>query len=242
MWSTRDILDCTLASLSAREAMLRAEQAVRGLDALREIELHPLLAGSLRATGLGVFAEQPYPVPPTRRARRSERERCDLVLTPGPDLHVRDEVDAAKTLDAAVGTLFGPIAPAISRPPGEIDPGDAFWLEIKTVGQFTYTQGVPGPNGAYGTELRAALSDLSKLEEDAMIRTGALLLVLFVAAPEVASHDAGVVASRALERGLPVASRIEGGFPILDRIGNRWCSVQVFEVRCTRWIERVSER
>jgi hypothetical protein len=241
VWSPRDVLDCTLAALQSREAALRTEQAVRGLDALREVELHPLIAEAFGAAGLGVFAEQPYPVPPSRRAKRSQRERCDLVLTPSPDLRIRDEVDMARTFDAGLGTLFEPLAPALARGTGQIDPEEAFWIEVKTVGQFTYTHGVPEPNGAYGAELRGALHDLTKLEEDAVIRSAALLLVLFAASPEVASHDGGVIAARALEKGLPLASRLEGGFPVLDRIGNRWCSVQVFEVRCTRWIERVSE-
>lgn len=69
------IADAMLDALRRREAELRDEQAVRGLDSLDEVELHPLLAEGLRGLGIGVLREQAYPHEWAFRSAPQERER-----------------------------------------------------------------------------------------------------------------------------------------------------------------------
>lgn len=99
-----DIHARIFAALKAHDAMLREEQAVRGLDGMDELAVQELLAAALSRDGFGVFREVPYPMAamasPAMLARRSaanargksSRERCDIVLTPAPHVGVRDEV------------------------------------------------------------------------------------------------------------------------------------------------------
>lgn len=105
-WSWSGLADALAAGLARAAAALELEQAVRGLDACREVELHPVLAAALRDAGYGVFPEQRFPRDRSQR-KRSVGARCDLVVTP----------DAGTPLDDA--TL-----------------GDALWIEVKVVAQF----------------------------------------------------------------------------------------------------------
>jgi hypothetical protein len=105
-WSWSALADALAAGLARAADAIELEQAVRGLDAYREVELHPVLAAVLRDAGYGVFAEQRFPRDRPQR-KRSVGARCDLVLTP----------DAGTPLDDA--TL-----------------GEALWIEVKVVAQF----------------------------------------------------------------------------------------------------------
>ncbi|HEX7009816.1 MAG TPA: hypothetical protein VF184_07535, partial [Phycisphaeraceae bacterium] len=80
-WSIADIADAVAAGLSAQARAEDLEQAVYGLDARDELELHPLIQQALRAAGYGVWPEQRYPGAWNHR-KRSLGQRCDLVLTP----------------------------------------------------------------------------------------------------------------------------------------------------------------
>jgi hypothetical protein len=105
-WSWSALADALAAGLARAADALELEQAVRGLDACGELELHPVLQAALRDAGYGVFAEQRFPRDRDQR-KRSAGARCDLVVTP----------DAATPLDDA----------ALA---------DALWIEVKVVAQF----------------------------------------------------------------------------------------------------------
>lgn len=226
MWRHEDIADAAAAALERRSAALREEQSPRGLDALAEVDLHPLLAAGLAQAGFGVHPEQPYPGEVERRARRAQRERCDLVLTPAPEIALLDPVAELRQIDAAAGTLFEPIAESMVPSDRGAHPADAFWLEIKVVGQFTFTSGIPGPNRAYASELVGGpVEDLVKLEWDRAVRHGGSLVVLFTADESTARHDLGLLLHRCLDRELPVQSPAMRTFAIPDLIGNAACTV-----------------
>jgi len=105
-WSWSALADALAAGLARAADAVELEQAVSGLDACSELELHPILQAALRDAGYGVFAEQRFPRDRTRR-KRSAGARCDLVVTP----------DAATPLDDAAL-------------------GEALWIEVKVVAQF----------------------------------------------------------------------------------------------------------
>lgn len=106
VWSWDALADALAAGLARAADAVELEQAVRGLDSCRELELHPVLGAALREAGLGVFHEQRFPRDRSQR-KRSAGARCDLVVTP----------DAASPLD-------------------DDSLGDALWIEVKVVAQF----------------------------------------------------------------------------------------------------------
>ncbi len=227
-------MDALGAELSARAAALDGEQAVRGLDALSEVEFHPLLAQAFVGMGLGVAREAVYPgqieLASRVRARRAERERCDLVLLPLPGASLRDPVRERIHRDEELGTLFGSLAPTPHE--DRIAPEDAFWLEIKVVAQFAYTNGWTGPNRAYASELTRALADLPKIARDPSIHRGGLLLIAFTRDRATAEHDLGVLRERAIERDEPMRPPVHVSFHIGDRIGNAACTLWLAPARC----------
>jgi hypothetical protein len=190
VWSLSSLQTQIEAALVEHEHALRAEQAVRGLDALDEDALQALLAHALRAAGLGVFRETPYPSatqasPLMQRARArglASRERCDLVLTPSPSIGVRDQVWPPPQHQRAVPTpqeqqlsLFASqeahARPSTSRArtdaasmPEQAPAEEACWLEVKLVHQFAIVDGFAGPNASYASELTSACTnDIRKL-------------------------------------------------------------------------------
>jgi len=222
MWNLHHLARVAGEGLEARARALDAEQGVEGLDARDELELHPLLASAFEREGFGVHREVAYPTEPRRRAFRSERPRCDLVLTPEPGQRPCDPAHEDRLREDARGTLFAP-AP---RPAALVEPAACLWLEVKAVGQFACVLGVPGPNGAYASELTGALAgDLRKLAADSAIGPAGLLLVLFTADERTARHDVELAISRALSRGVRVGFPGTFAFPIADRMGNGRCTV-----------------
>jgi len=225
VWDAQRLVEIVADGLADASRRSRLEQAVRGIDACSEVDLHPLLAASLEQAGFGVLREHPYPGDVARRRKRPERERCDLVLTAQCGLGVADPVAELLQKDRAAGTLFEHAAAEPDRA-GLTAPEDAFWMEVKAVGQFTYTQGVPGPNAAYSSELTGALTmDLAKLSREPAVRWGGLLLVMFTDEQRTAEHDLNVALHRALDKGVQMRPPRSAGFEIPDRIGNRWCEV-----------------
>jgi hypothetical protein len=224
------LVDIAAEGLQKRSGELEAEQAVYGLDALSEVQFHPLLAAAFRGAGFGVWPEQPLPGIVSNRPKRAERERCDLVLTESPLHPLVDPVAVLKESDAAAGTLFaGQMAPP--KPRG-VPPEEAYWLEVKLVEQFCFSAGVPGPNRSYSSELLSiAPRDIPKLAADTLVRFGGLMLILFTAGREVAEHDLGAMAHRCLDQGFPVAAPCWRGFAVPDRIGNTWCTISILPVR-----------
>lgn len=245
MWDWRRLAELVRDGLAAREQALREEQAVYGLDSLRETQMHPLLAETLAAGGFGVLREQPYPSAvgsPGARPRKSARDRCDLVLTPQPGMALADPMESHREQDWLRGkgerletpSLFAEMAAEEleqhSSPwrQNAVAPQDAAWIEVKVVAQFTFTQGVPGPNSAYSSELTGSLArDLAKLGDEPLVRSAAVLLVLFSQDERTAEHDVTMALHRCLDRGLRLRSPECIRFPILDRVGNAIASVVV---------------
>lgn len=230
MWSIESLARAAADGLQARNEHLDAEQAVYGLDAASEVELHAWVREGFAAAGYGVWPEIPFPGEPMLRPKRSERERCDVVLTPEPTFIPSDPVADLLDADAAAATLF---AGAHRLPDPRITPvEDAFWLEIKVVHQYAYVNGIPGPNTTYASELtRGPCRDITKLAADGRIFHAGLLLVHFTADEATADHDLRILTGRLLDRDLPVAAPLVEHVPIADRIGNRLCSTAVFRVR-----------
>jgi len=209
VWSIAEIADALEAALRAEADRNDHEQSVRGLDALDELSLHPLLAGGLSAAGHGVFGEQHYPTV-GRRQRDSEGERCDLVLTPGG----RDLNDPSRE-------------PTLFDPPDAVALDEAFWLEVKVVCQLT----PEGPNQRYASQLLSTVrEDVTKLSRNRGIRHSALLIILFAEDRSTAEHDLAAWLDRCLGRGLPVGSPSLRTFGITDRLGNGVCAVALYPV------------
>ncbi|HEY8379737.1 MAG TPA: hypothetical protein VIK91_24770 [Nannocystis sp.] len=206
-WRWDDLADALASGLRGAAAEVELEQAVRGLDALGELELHPLLRSALRARGYGVAAEVRFPRDCGLR-RRSEGARCDMVVTP-------DGRPLAEP-NGQLGLFTAPDAVALS---------DAAWIEVKVVAQY----GERGPNRAYAAALqRPVWKDIQKLAADPDIRHAAVLLVLFTADAEIAAHDLDAWSARASLQGLPLLPREQRPLPIGDRLGNRLCTVALF--------------
>ena len=209
MYSLPHIADALEAGLAAEAARLDQEQAVAGLDALDELRLHPLIGRALENAGYGVFSEQRYPTD-RRKRNQTEGDRCDLVLTPDGRELTAPEVE-----------------PTLFDPPDALPLPDAFWLEVKVVGQ--YVSG--GPNHNYGSQLLSTVSqDVLKLSRDPAVVHGGLLILLFTEDQRVADHDLEAWLSHCLELRLPVGSPCLRRLPITDRLGNAVCSIGLFPV------------
>ena len=249
MWSFDLIADSAADALRARDAALREEHAVYGLDAQNELHFHPLIAAGLSAAGFGVLREQPFPHEWHRKLRADkknttvalplprDRQRCDLVLTPEPDQTLDDSLKTEKQRREDVarheGSLFALLPTSdLPLPTSAIPPEAAFYLELKLCGQYTNTSGVPGPNRTYTSDLtRAPLADLKKLAEDHRIMHAGAMLIVFTDGEQVARHDIGVLTHRILDRDWPISSPTLRSFPIPDRMGNNTCTICLIGMR-----------
>ncbi len=216
MWDLRAILDAAAAALAEEARQRDLEQSPRGLDALDELALHPLIAEGLRRAGFGVHPEQRYPGH-RARPRRSEGDRCDLVLTPAPQDHLLDPL--------ASDTLFGDRG---------VHPADACWIEIKAAHQHALIDGAIAPGPWSSQLLTAATADVRKLARDPMIVSAGALLVLFAEDARLAEHDLFAWLHRCLDKALPVASPLLTWFPISDRLGNRCCMTALVRILAGR--------
>ncbi len=231
-WPLDAIAEALASGLAATERDFSAEQAVHGLDALDEVALHPLLAQGLQQAGFAVFREVPYPGQPETLPKESERLRCDLVVAEGGTTAIADSVRRGKELRRAEGTLFAEIAPALVTPPaGAVPPDEALWIEVKTIGQSTYVDGIAGPNRQYASQFTTCMADIRKLARSESIERAAFALVLFNAAPEIAEHDLLAFMHKCLDRGLPVSDLRTESLSIADRIGNAVCTVGLVSIR-----------
>ncbi|GEM_PF-655880 len=192
--------------LKQREAELRLEQAVYGLDSLSEVDLHALLASGL-AQSYEVSREVHYPS--TSGRKLSHRARCDLALTAkGFPLQ----------LDSHPPDLFAP--KDVARPQ------EALWLEIKAAWQ--YREGGVRHAG-YGAQWRNAIvADLMKMERDPLIEEGALLLVVFNESDQILAKDLDLLELVLAEKEVLAGFRQVRSVPIQDRIGHRICTVALW--------------
>jgi len=210
-WDAVEICEVVHAGLLRKAVEADEEQAVYGIDVLDELGLHPLIQQPLRTAGFGVWPEQAYPSDRLGRRRRSKGKRCDIVLTPDDRQLVDPEAEA---------TLF--------EPPDVVPLESAFWLEIKTVSQYT----TDGPFQHYSKELLSPVrQDMRKLAQDPLIYHSGLLLVLFTESERVAHHDLELWEMRCVQKGYPIAPPILREFSITERMGNAICSVALFPVR-----------
>jgi len=209
-FSISHLADALKDAMAAEALRLDDQQSPHGLDSLDEVRLHPVLGDGLVATGYGVYQEQMYPQP-SRPRRETECERCDLVLTPGKQ------------------PLHAPWRePTLFDPPHAVAMDEAFWLEIKVVGQFT----CDGPNSRYSAQLLTdAGQDVRKLSSNPGFVHAALLIVLYAEDAEVAEHDLAVWLDRCLQKRLPVGSPSLRSFDITERLGNRCCALGLYPVR-----------
>lgn len=210
MWDCADIVDAIASGLGELEAERTLEQAVCGIDACDELQLHEHLERALRGSGYGVHREQRYPRD-RRKRRLSEGDRCDFVLT-ADARPLREE--------AARSTLF--------EDPAAVPLDEAFWLEVKLVHQFTEC----GANAGYASQLLSTVKqDVTKLSRDTTILHAGLLIVLFVESPTVAEHDLRIWQDRCLERMLPIAAPYTRCMQISNRVGNECCHLSLHPVR-----------
>ncbi|MBI1368935.1 MAG: hypothetical protein GC162_09815 [Planctomycetes bacterium] len=210
-WDVVDIVEGAFDALAKAARDCDAEQAVYGIDALAELGLHPIIQRGLRDAGFGVRPEQAFPSALGARKRKSEGKRCDIVLIP----------DGASLVDPeAEATLFSP--------DDAVPLEAAYWLEIKTVSQFT----TDGPFARYSAELLSPVrQDIRKLAQDPMIFHAGLLLVLFTIDRPTAEHDLKIWEEQCLKRAFPVAPPIVRDMPITDRLGNAHMTVALFPIR-----------
>lgn len=243
VWDARVIVEAIGKGLAAAERSRAVEQSPFGIESFSEAKLHPTIADALRAEGFGALREQPYPGEwVSKKGRRkpgglpdeSERNRCDIVITPRAGLRLADRLTEAKKHESVKkkmgGTLFETHALAETPLHDETAAGvdEVFWLEVKTMGQFTYVDGVPGPFGYGSSFMRGITADLRKLRDDPDVLHGGAMIVLFCASEDVARHDIAAIASKCADKGVLASVPTVGGVPIPDRIGNRWCGVALF--------------
>ena len=232
MWSRTDIVGTVRQELIIQDRLLREQQSVRGLDALQETSLHPLIAQSFSDTGHPALRELYYPSSPVELPKGNQRDRCDLVLLPKGKISLHDPVDAHKLLKAADGTLFESVASLPEIAPEACDPADAFWVEIKVIAQHRYIDGVPVPNTKYAHDmLSGPCTDVVKLAADPLVRHAGVLVVMFNEVEEAGVHDITMAMREMIDRELPVGMPEYDAFPICDHAGNAWCTLALIPVR-----------
>ncbi len=199
-----DVVDAFAAGLAEENAALDNEQAVRGLDHLKEIELHALLAASLEARGFFVAREQRYPSAREKKQKTSGR-RCDLVVTRDAPLLLEDAQPGLRAASEA--------APWTSAATTQ----DALWIEVKLLKQHTTS----GPNHGWEASLLSPpTEDIAKLSSDPGIVAAALLLLLFTTGVDVAEHDANTWRDHVLQKGLVLRAPTFRHLAIKARLGN----------------------
>lgn len=214
MWDLRTICDACAEALRTEAKRRDDEHAAYGVDALDELELQAILRAGLVSLDCGVLAEQRYPEFRARR-RRSEGDRCDIVLTGGGDGHLLDPL--------ASDTLFGDRG---------VDPADAMWIEVKVAHQHGLVEGVLGAGKNYSSQLlSAAMRDVRKLAACAELPFTALLLIMFNSDVATAEHDLAAWLNRCLDLELPIGSPAVERFAIADRIGNSVCTTALVPIK-----------
>lgn len=202
-----DILASRIGSILAqREADLRLEQAVYGLDSLDELSLQAIIASGL-ATSFDVSREVHYPS--TFGKKLSNRKRCDLVLAP---------TGAPLRLDSRPPSLFDPQVFTL--------PQEAYWLEVKAAYQF---RAPDVRHGGYGQQWRSAVvDDLRKMEEEPLIQHAALLLIVFTESMELVEKDLQLFEDVLVRKEVLAGFRQVVSVPIADRIGHRVCTAALW--------------
>lgn len=194
------------AILTAREAELRLEQAVYGMDSLDELQLHALIADGLKPH-YDVAREVHYPS--TFGKKLSNRKRCDLVLSP---------TGAPLRLDSKPPSLFDPQVFTL--------PQEAFWLEVKSAYQF---RAPDVRHSGYGQQWRSAvIEDLRKMDAEPLIHSAALLLIVFTESQELLEKDLQQLEDVLVLKEVLAGFRQVASVPITDRLGHRLCTAALW--------------
>ena len=205
-WDFSTLADQLAGVIDRTEAGLRLEQAVYGIDAKEELQLHALLGEGLKSH-YEVAREVHYPS--SRGNKLTHRQRCDLVLTPkGRPLR----------LDSAAPSLFDP--------PDQCEPCDALWLEVKAAYQFR--EGNIRHTGYTGQWTTNVVNDLRKMEAEELIREAGLLLIVFNESADILEKDLDLFESVLAQKEVLAGFRKVRSVPILDRIGHRLCTVALW--------------
>jgi hypothetical protein len=232
VWDPSVIVKAVRESLERAEAALQADQAVSGLDALSEVRLHPLVEEGLIDAGVGVHREVPYPSSSEFIPKNSARMRCDLVLTEQPGMKLYDPVAEQKLLEQASGTLFAGLAHEIAPEKVGAEPGSCYWIEVKSIAQFAYVDGVPSPNSGYASELiKGPLADITKIASEPAIWHAGMMVLLFAESEAVIEHDITQLVHACLNKDLPVGAPVIESASICDRAGNAVCGVGLIPIR-----------
>lgn len=206
LWDFSTVADCLGKVIAAAEADLRLEQAVYGLDAMRERDVQAMLAQRL-AAWVEVAREVHYPS--TKGKRLTHRQRCDLVLTRRGRPLKRDD---------KLPTLFDP--------PDMAGPEEGLWLEVKVAAQFR--EGNVRHTG-YGPQWRqAVVRDLTKMAAEPHIREAGLLLVVFNESREVLEKDLELFEDVLARKEVLAGFRQVRSVEITERIGHRLCTVALW--------------
>jgi hypothetical protein len=205
-WDFSTLADRLGQIVQQAEADLRLEQAVYGIDAKEELELHRVLAQGLEAH-YEVAREVHYPS--TMGKKLTHRPRCDLVLTPkGRSLR----------LDSSPPTLFDA--------PNLCTPAEALWLEVKAAYQFREGQ---VRHSGYGPQWRNnTIADLRKMEADLLIHEAGLLLIVFNESEEILTKDLDLFERLLIEKEVLAGFRQVRSTPILERMGHRLCTIALW--------------
>lgn len=206
MWCFSTLADHLAGAMERAEADLRLEQAVYGLDAREELEIHSILALGLQKH-YEVAREVHYPSSAGKKL--THRQRCDLVLS---------ERGRPLRLDSAVPTLFDPA--------NQADPGEALWLEVKVA--FQFREG-GATHGGYGAQWRTnVVEDLKKMEGEPLIKEAGLVLIVFNESEQILQKDAELFENILALKEVLAGFRQARSVKILDRIGHKVCSVLVW--------------
>jgi hypothetical protein len=226
-----EILTSVMLGLTKHAMLLDDEHAVRGLDAMNELQLHALIGDTLATDANGVHREIHYPSDGDAYTKQTHRNRCDLVITPNEDQSLLDPVAELHQLAIAQDTLFAHVPIQDADPESTCKPEDAFWIEIKVCAQHAYRDGVPSPNGKYAHELLNGLqTDICKLSADPHIWHAASLIILFTESEEIARRDLSTAASLCIDMDLPVRSPLIETCSITDRGGNACLALGLFPI------------
>lgn len=232
MWDLAEIISSAADQIRSYEQLLIDDHAYAGIDALREIDLHPIVCEGLTQIFQVVLREECLPSTAKDLPGKNSRERVDFILLPDRKKSLFDPVSAHMEVHRASGTLFESVASLPKPTPSECDPKDAMWVEMKCIPQFRYIDGVPTPNTKYAQEIvNGPSEDVVKLASDPLIRHCAVLVVVFNELKEAGPHDLAMSVRTMIDRDLPVGMPELEQIAIEDRGGNGWCTLGLIPIR-----------
>ncbi|MCC6239111.1 MAG: hypothetical protein IT448_02255 [Phycisphaerales bacterium] len=205
-WDFATIADDLARALQTAEQDLQLQQAVYGLDALDERQMHALLAEQL-ASQYDIAREVHYPS--SFGNKLTHRLRCDLVLSPlGQPLR----------LDSRLPTLFDP--------PNTCPAEKGLWLEVKCAHQFREGGVV---HTGYGAQWRnGVVEDLRKMEAEPRILQAGMVLIIFTESPEILTHDLELFQTVLIKEEVLAGTHQVRQFPIWQRNEHRLCTIALW--------------